>query len=89
MQPDDQARFESTPTIPILESVYLDSPRSTDESSEPAPICSVDTLYPDTFYVHGPGGVGRINVRPAVDAALHGDSDPVESDVLAVVSTDG
>lgn len=84
-----QARFESTPTIPILESIYLDSPRSADEISEPAPVCSVDTLYPDTFYVHGPGGVGRVNVRPIIDPALHGDSDQMESDVVAVVSTDG
>lgn len=83
-----QARFEATPTIPILESIYLDSPRSS-EDSEPAPSCLVDTLYPDTFYVHGPGGVGRINVRPIIDAALHGDEDQVESDVSMVVSTDG
>ena len=69
--------------------MYLDSPRSTDESSESAPVCSVDTLYPDTFYVHGLGGVGRINVRPMIDGALHGETDQVESDVTALVSTDG
>lgn len=86
---DCQARFEPTPTLPTLESIYLDNSRSTEETTEPAPVCSVDTLYPDTFYVHGPGGVGRINVRPIVDAALHGDTNQVESDVSTVVSTDG
>lgn len=85
-----QSGQQATPTLPILESIYLGQPSSpADDTAEIAPSCSTDIMYPDTFYVQQAGGVSRINTRTLVDAALHGESsDGSGSEVSTLMATD-
>lgn len=85
-----QASTVLTPTMPIVETIFVnESTGDRDGIADVGPSVTMDTVYPDTFYVQSGKGLGKINIRPALDGAIHGETDGAQSEVSTLITTDG
>lgn len=76
--------------MPILKTIFLREETGSERASQDTiPTISHDTVYPDTIYVHSASGLGRVYVRPAIDGAIHGETEGDQSEVSNVILTDG
>jgi len=77
-----------SPILPIIESIYLDTPPDFDSSETGiAPTFSFDSLQKDMLYIRHRGGIDSISFTPWL-AALKDKGDIPPSQVRRMISSD-